>query len=96
MVMWIRWGKKSEEDVTPTVAWKAKLSLGYTSAVYHDGRVYGLGQTGVTCLSAKDGTELWRQRAAGPRARDRSTAHRSRGGGRAHAHHWAIGRAPPA
>lgn len=58
--------KPSQGDATPAVAWQSKLPLGYTSAVYHEGRLYGLGQTGVTCLDATDGKELWRQRAVGP------------------------------
>ncbi len=58
--------KPSPNGSTPAPEWKAKLSLGYTSAVYHQDRIYGLSQTGVTCLGAKDGKEVWKQRAAGP------------------------------
>jgi outer membrane protein assembly factor BamB len=58
--------RPSPNGVTPEVAWKSKMNLGYTSAVYHDGKIYGLSQTGVTCRDAKDGKELWKQRADGP------------------------------
>ena len=49
------------------VEWKSKkFGLGYTSAVYHEGRVYGVGRVAVTCLDAKDGSEKWVQRVDGP------------------------------
>jgi hypothetical protein len=59
--------KPSPTGATPSPAWHSKqLALGYTSAVYHEGRIYGLGRTGVICVDAKDGKELWKQRADGP------------------------------
>jgi outer membrane protein assembly factor BamB len=59
--------RTSPQNVTPDVAWRSKkLALGYTSAVYHDGRVYGIGRTAVTCLDAKTGEEKWSQRIDGP------------------------------
>ena len=58
--------KPSPDGATPAVVWRAKLPLGYTSPIYHAGRLYGLGQTGVTCLNAETGEQMWRQRADGP------------------------------
>jgi outer membrane protein assembly factor BamB len=58
--------KPAPGSATPGPVWRAKVQLGFTSAVYHDDRLYGLTQTGVTCLNAKTGEQLWKQRADGP------------------------------
>ena len=52
----------------PSVAWKspAGFASGFASPVFHKGRLYGLTGTGVKCLDAKDGKEIWSERAAGP------------------------------
>lgn len=49
----------------PKPAWSAKLGGGFASPVYHDGKLYGLATAGVTCLNAKNGEEVWKQRATG-------------------------------
>jgi outer membrane protein assembly factor BamB len=52
---------------TPEVAWEMGGVLsGFASPLYHDGRVYGLNQVGVTCLDAATGKRLWVQRIEGP------------------------------
>lgn len=51
----------------PDEVWKSnRLSSGYSSPAYHDGKLYVLTQQGVRCANAKNGEELWRARAAGP------------------------------
>ena len=58
--------KPSLDRAAPEIVWKSKkLSLGYTSALYHEGRVYGIGRAGVFCLDARDGSEKWFQRVEG-------------------------------
>jgi outer membrane protein assembly factor BamB len=51
----------------PEIVWKSnKLSSGYTSPVYHQGRVYALTGVGLNCVDAKNGAFLWQQRIKGP------------------------------
>jgi outer membrane protein assembly factor BamB len=48
------------------VVWEGPpLSGGFASPVFHRGRLYGITRAAVVCLSAKDGTEVWRQRLDG-------------------------------
>ena len=60
--------KPADDGQTPEVAWKAPLQFatGFASPVYHKGRLYGTTSTGVVCLNAKTGTEIWHERAEGP------------------------------
>ena len=51
----------------PEVAWQStKLSSGYASPVYHQGRVYAITRIGLNCVDAKNGQFLWQQRVKGP------------------------------
>lgn len=51
----------------PEELWEGGAVVGgYASPVYHKGHVYGLTAVAAVCLSAKDGTEVWRQRIDGP------------------------------
>jgi outer membrane protein assembly factor BamB len=51
----------------PEELWEGGAVVGgYASPVYYKGRVYGLTAAAVVCLSAKDGSEVWRQRVDGP------------------------------
>lgn len=44
----------------PNVVWQSpKLRTGYTSPLYHDGKIYGLAGVGVNCLDATTGKEFW-------------------------------------
>jgi len=59
--------KPSKPTETPEVVWRsARMPLGYTSPIYHDGKVYGVTRTGVICVSAADGSVLWQERIEGP------------------------------
>ncbi len=51
----------------PDELWEGGVVTGgYASPVYHRGRIYGLTKNAVVCLSASDGSELWRERVNGP------------------------------
>ena len=41
-------------------------TAGFTSAIYFENRIYGLNKTGVVCLNATTGEQLWQQRADSP------------------------------
>ncbi len=59
--------KTSQPMETPAVVWRsARMSLGYTSPVHHDGKVYGVTRVGIVCLSAATGERIWQQRLEGP------------------------------
>jgi outer membrane protein assembly factor BamB len=59
--------KPSKPTETPEVVWRsARMSLGYTSPIYHQGKVYGVTRTGVVCLNSATGELLWQQRIEGP------------------------------
>ena len=50
----------------PEMVWRTtKLSSGYTSPAYHQGRVYALTSIGLNCVDAKNGQFLWQQRVKG-------------------------------
>lgn len=58
--------KPTKANETPEVVWRSpRLALGYTSPVYHDGKVYGLTRTGAVCVDATTGTQVWTQRLEG-------------------------------
>jgi outer membrane protein assembly factor BamB len=51
---------------TPDIVWEGgAISGGFASPVFHRGHIYGVTRAAVVCLSAKDGTEVWRQRIDG-------------------------------
>jgi outer membrane protein assembly factor BamB len=59
----IRPGSGKQE---PHVLWEAKLTTGYCSPAYHQGRVYALSSRGVLqCADAATGKLLWDQRLQG-------------------------------
>jgi outer membrane protein assembly factor BamB len=59
--------KPSKDGSAPETVWTSpKLNTGYTTPVYHKGRVYGVVGTGVNCLDAKTGELVWQQRVKGP------------------------------
>ena len=60
--------KPTKDGETPETVWKAPASFaaGFPSPVYHKGRLYGMTQTGITCLDAVTGKENWRERLEGP------------------------------
>jgi len=59
--------KPSADGATPEVAWSSlKLNTGYTTPVYHRGRLYGLVGPGLNCVDAKTGEFRWQQRLKGP------------------------------
>jgi outer membrane protein assembly factor BamB len=60
--------KPPADGQTPEVVWKSPPNFvsGFPSPVFYQGRLYGLTQTGVTCLDAANGKELWRERVEGP------------------------------
>jgi outer membrane protein assembly factor BamB len=58
--------KVGPEGTTPEVLWRSPRIGGTASAVYHQGRVYGLSSVGAVCLDAKTGEQLWSQRVQGP------------------------------
>jgi len=50
----------------PEIVWRTtKLSSGYTSPAYHQGRVYALTPIGLNCVDARNGQLLWQQRVKG-------------------------------
>ena len=54
------------EGSKPEEVWKStKLNSGYSSPLYHQGRVYALTGSFVTCVDALNGEELWKQRVDG-------------------------------
>ncbi len=56
-----------QDGSEPEVVWEAgAVTSSYPSPVYHRGHVYGLTSAAAVCLSAADGTEVWRQRVDGP------------------------------
>jgi outer membrane protein assembly factor BamB len=58
--------KLGAEGQTPEILWKTnRIPSGYCTPVYHEGRVYGLTDTGVNCVDMKTGQLLWQQRAQG-------------------------------
>jgi outer membrane protein assembly factor BamB len=52
---------------TPEVLWKSnRLRTAYSSALYRDGRVYAVNESGVlNCVGVKEGKLLWQQRLKG-------------------------------
>jgi outer membrane protein assembly factor BamB len=59
--------KPRQDGSAPELVWKAgKIAGGFSSPVYHKGRLYGLAGVTVNCLDASDGKEIWRQRVDGP------------------------------
>jgi outer membrane protein assembly factor BamB len=50
----------------PEVVWKSsKLTAGFASPLYYQGRLYGLTGTGAICLDAGTGEVVWQQRING-------------------------------
>ncbi|MFO0842421.1 MAG: PQQ-binding-like beta-propeller repeat protein [Gemmataceae bacterium] len=59
--------KPKQGSEAPEELWEGgAVVAGYASPVYHKDHVYGLTAAAVVCLSAKDGSEVWRQRVDGP------------------------------
>jgi outer membrane protein assembly factor BamB len=60
--------KLADDDQTPEFVWKSPPTFAsrFASPVLYKGRLYGVVQTGIICLDAKTGTEVWRERADGP------------------------------
>lgn len=59
--------KLGEQGSTPEVRWKtAVLNSGYSSPVFHKGRVYNIAGVGLTCCDATNGKKLWAERFKGP------------------------------
>jgi outer membrane protein assembly factor BamB len=58
--------KPSKDGSPPETLWTStKLNTGYTTPVYHKGRLYGVVGAGVNCLDAKTGELVWQQRLKG-------------------------------
>jgi outer membrane protein assembly factor BamB len=56
-----------EDGITPDILWKStKLRSSYSSPVHYQGKLYVLNDTGVTCVDAGSGQEIWKQRVTGP------------------------------
>ncbi len=61
--------RPGDDGTTPTTVWKSsKLPPNFASPIFHKDRVYGVTQTGVTCLDSAKGEVLWQERATGPYA----------------------------
>ncbi len=59
--------RPGKEGGQPEQLWKSpKLSTGYTSPVYYQGKIYGLTSIGLGCLDARTGKSLWVERLEKP------------------------------
>ena len=59
--------KPGNDGTPPKELWSlTDFGGGYPSPVYQAGRLYGLGAVNVKCVSAADGTEVWKHRMDGP------------------------------